>query len=401
MTYYRINETTISTDAPNAQALLARAYQQNLRPYCLCKPNGIEMYIAKINGQYVIKRMPNTGQTHSINCESYEVPSELSGLAQMEGTAITENKEDGTTSLKLAFSLSKGAGKAVQRQAQQEKDSVKTDGTKLTLRGTLHYLFDQAGFNRYTPKMRGKRSWFIIRKYLLEAAAEKLVKGTDLGSLLYIPETFSLERKDEITQRRQQAFQPLLQSTSSSKKLMIAIGEVKSIEQSRYGHKLIFKHVPDCPFMLADDIYKRLQKRFNNELALWDALEGSHLMAIATFGLSIAGITSIEEIALMIVSEDWIPFDNTHEYTLLGKLIEQNRSFIKSLRYNLGTDKAIAFAVLTDTGDTPTALYITNPEKVELNTQIDEMIKHSLFHSWVWNYTDIMPELPSARELPC
>lgn len=175
---------------------------------------------------------------------------------------------------------------------------------------------------------------------------------------------------------------------------MITIGEVKSIEKSRYGHKLLLKHAPDCPFMLADDIYKRLQNRFNNELALWDALESSHLMAIATFGVSTAGIASVEEIALMNVSEDWIPFDNHHEYTLLSKLIEQSRVFIKSLRYNLGKDKAIAFAVLTDTGDTPTALYITNPESFELNEQIDEMIKHSLFQSWIWNYTDIMPELP-------
>lgn len=391
---YKINETLISTDSPNFQTILAKAYQQNLRPYCLCRPNGIEMYIAKINGQYVIKRMPNTGQTHSINCASYEVPSELSGLAQMEGTAITENKEDGTTSLKLAFSLSKGAAKTLQQKTQQEKDSVKTDGTRLTLRGTLHYLFEQAGFNRYTPKIQGKRSWFVIRKYFLDAASEKLVKGTDLGNLLYIPETFILDKKDEITQRRQQVFQPLLQSNASQKKLMITIGEVKSIEKSRYGHKLLLKHAPDCPFMLADDIYKRLQNRFNNELALWDALESSHLMAIATFGVSTAGIASIEEIALMNVSEDWIPFDNHHEYTLLSKLIEQSRVFIKSLRYNLGKDKAIAFAVLTDTGDTPTALYITNPESLELNEQIDEMIKHSLFQSWIWNYTDIMPELP-------
>lgn len=391
---YKINGTILSADSSNYQIALAQAYQQRLHPYCLCKPNGIEMYIAKINNQYVIKRMPNTGQTHSINCESYEVPPELSGLAQMEGTAITENKEDGSISLKLAFSLSKGSPKAIQQAAQQEKDSVKTDGTKLTLRATLHYLFEQAGFNRYTPNMQGKRSWFVIRKYLLEAANEKLVKGTDLNNLLYIPEVFILEKKDEITQRRQQIFQPLLHNTGKSKKLMIAIGKVKSIEKSRHGFKLLLKHVPDCPFMLADDIYKRLQKRFGNELALWDALENTHLMTIATFGLNTAGIANVEEIALMNVSEDWIPFDNHHEYTLLGKLTEQNRLFIKSLRYNLGKDKAIAFAVLTDTGDTPTALYITNPESLELNEQIDEMIKHSLFQSWIWNYTDIMSELP-------
>lgn len=394
MSLFRFNQTPIDSNLNNFQAVLARAYQQNVRPFCLCKPDGIEMYIAKINEQYVIKRMPNTGKQHSINCDSYEVPAELSGLAQMNGTAITESKEDGTTTLKLAFSLSKGAGKAIQRQTQQEKDSVKTDGTKLTLRGTLHYLFEQAGFNRYTPAMRGKRSWFVIRKYLLQAANDTLVKNSELSSLLYIPEAFSLEKKEEITQRRQQAFQPLLQSTSSSRKLMIAIGEVKSIEPSRYGHKLIFKHLHDCPFMLAEDIYKRLQKRFSNELALWDMLETSHLMAIATFGLSPAGIVNVEEIALMVVSEDWLPFDNNTEYALLSHLIEHERKFIKSLRYNLSIDKAIAFAVLTDTGDTPTALYITNPDKPELHEQIEEMINISTFTPWVWNYTDIMPALP-------
>jgi Protein of unknown function (DUF1173) len=63
-------------------------------------------------------------------------------------------------------SLSKGPTKTIPTGNGEEKNSVKTDGNKLSLRGTLHYLWEQAGFNKWSPGMAGKRNWFVIRKYL-------------------------------------------------------------------------------------------------------------------------------------------------------------------------------------------------------------------------------------------
>jgi len=181
MSNYRIGEQHVSSDEPGLNDLLAETHAKKTRPACLCRNPAIEMYIAKVAGKFIIKRMPNSGSDHAPACDSYEPPPELSGLGQVMGSAIQENPDDGLTALKFGFSLTKVAGRSAPIPSGAETDSVKTDGNKLTLRGTLHYLWEEAGFNRWAPGMSGKRSWYVIRKYLLQAAEDKTAKGSSLA----------------------------------------------------------------------------------------------------------------------------------------------------------------------------------------------------------------------------
>jgi hypothetical protein len=198
------------------------------------------MYVAKVNGRFVIKRMPNTASEHDLSCESYEAPAELSGLGEVLGSAIQEHVEEGITDLKLAFSLTRRPWRAAPIPADGEPDSVTTDGKRLTLRGTLHYLWEQAGFHKWSPAMSGKRNWYVIRKFLLQAAQAKFAKGQALNDLLYIPEPFSLEHKDEIVQRRTALMAKLAAAAKNrSHSLMMLIAEVKEISAARYGYKLL------------------------------------------------------------------------------------------------------------------------------------------------------------------
>ena len=43
---------------------------------------------------------------------------------------------------------------------------------------------------------------------------------------------------------------------------MLLVGGVKKVDTARYGQKLIVKHFPELPFMLADDISNRIAERF-------------------------------------------------------------------------------------------------------------------------------------------
>jgi len=158
-----------------------------------------------------------------------------------------------------------------------------------------------------------------VRKYFLLAAENKVVKGSAFAERLYIPERFSAEKKAEIAQRRM-ARMAKAAPAGGARHLMIVVGEVAEIGKSRFGFKIRFKHVPDCDFLMNEDLHKRLHKRFATEIALWDsnAAQGAHLMAIATFGLSETGVPSCEEVASMVVSRDWIPFENQFELMLLA-----------------------------------------------------------------------------------
>jgi hypothetical protein len=137
---FRIAGRTVSGDDPQLPGILAALHGGKQRPFCLCSEPNPAMYIAKIGAHYILKRMPNTGPSHAPSCDSYDPPAELSGLGDVLGAAIQENVEDGTTSLKFGFSLSKMPGRAPAIPTGKESDTAKTSGNKLGLRATLHYL---------------------------------------------------------------------------------------------------------------------------------------------------------------------------------------------------------------------------------------------------------------------
>ncbi|MFP3594879.1 DUF1173 family protein, partial [Chryseobacterium sp. SIMBA_038] len=77
----------------------------------------------------------------------------------------------------------------------------------------------------------------------------------------------------------------------------------------------------------------------------------------ATFSVSGAGVASIEEASLMLVNENWIPFESIDERMLVDNLTNQKRRFVKGLRYNLPSTNPLASVVLSDTAE-PVAMYV-------------------------------------------
>ena len=341
--------------------------------------------------------MPDTGPQHDPACDSYEAPYELSGYGQVSGGAIREDVDDGVTRLKFDFSLSKTGAKAPAETSEPaDAGSAKADGAKLTLRALLHYLWDQAEFNRWRPRMAGKRNWAVIRKFLLEVAQGKMAKGKPLSELLFIPEMFNLERDGEIAERRAAFMRPLFETKTRGKPLMMLIGEAKEIAPARFGHRLVVKHLPKFPFLLDDDIHRRMATKFAAELSLWAALPDTHLIAIATFGLDANGVAKIDAIALMIVTENWIPFENGFEGELISALTRRGASFQKGLRYNLPMDQPLASAILREDGAEPVALFIAPSMASDANrAALDALTAQSEIATWVWRAgNEAMPQLP-------
>lgn len=397
--YYLIDGVKVALDDESVlQRELEKSYGAKKRPLCPCMDPGVEMYIAKIGNKYVVKRMPDSGGKHDPYCESYEFPAELSGRGQVVGSAIQEDVETHLTTLKFDFSLSKGASRAAPVASGIEKDSVTTDGKKLTLRGTLHYLWEQAGFHSWTPAMENKRNWYVIRKHLLEAAKNKEAKGAAFDSMLFIPETFRLEYKDDIAKRRIAALSQLTTETKSGQKLMLIIGEVKAIEPARYDYKMLIKHLPDMEIMLNADIHKRMNKRFQTELELWTANEKGHLIVVGTFGINKSGTASFNELALMMVNENWIPYEDINEFNLVDELTRKKQRFFKSLRYNLPSSTPLASVLHIGVNKVSTAMYVCPASATESYREaLEKLIEGSEITSWVWDAgQDVMPALPGV-----
>jgi Protein of unknown function (DUF1173) len=323
----------------------------------MCRTDGVEMYVARLGDGFIVKRMPNTGSDHAAACPSYEPPADLSGLGQVLGSAIREDPVTGETTLKLDFPLTRIAGRSTLPTSGDVGDSAATDGTRLSLRGLLHYLWDQAELTRWQPAFAGKRSWSTVRRHLLHAAENKIARDDALRSRLYIPEVFSVEQRDAINARRLAQWARIAASPGTPQRLTVLIAEVKEILPARYGYKAIFKHVPDQAFALDEQIYRRLQRRFERELSLWGTTERLRMVMIATFGVTASGIPTVYRASLMLVTNQWLPVENLPELRLIDTLVHQRRWFIKGLRYNLASSEPLACAVLTD-GAEPSALYI-------------------------------------------
>ena len=340
---------------------IAEAHASHRRPRCMCLVDGVEMYVARLAGSdrgYIVKRMPDTGSHHAPDCPSYEPPAEFSGLGQVLGSAITEDPATGETTLRLDFPLAKMPGRSTMPPAGGESDSVSSSGTKLSLHGLLHYLWDQSELTRWHPGFVGKRTWATVRKHLLQAAEHKLARGDALRARLYVPEPFDIDKRDAINARRLTQWQHAVAVPGKAQHLMLLIGEVKEIVPARYGFKAIVKHMPDQAFSIDEQLYRRLGRRFEPELALWGASDDIHMVMIATFGVSSAGVPAINELCLMPVTRQWLPVEDGFEKQLLDRLVGENRSFVKGLHYNLGRDNGIASAVLTDCEGSAPMLFI-------------------------------------------
>lgn len=398
MRRFEIAGAVLKEDDPTLPAAIAAAYRDRIRPLCLCREPGIPMYVAAMGEQFVVKRMPLSGGQHDPACDSYEPPVDLSGLGPLMGTAIRLHPASGMAALRLEFSLTRTGSRAAPAPGATESTSVTSEARRLSLRGLLHLLWHEAGLTKWTSAWAGKRHWWNIRYHLIEAAKTMLVKGAPLSEVLLVPEPFRAANKDAIEQRRAAALSAVQPQKTGPRKLMVLVGEVKEFQAARGGHRLVAKHLPGFPFLLDERAWTRVQARFEAELALWAANDASHLIVVATFGLNAAGLAIVEEIALMVVAENWIPYESAQELRLVEALAKLREQSIKGLRYAAPTDQPIAAALLMQHRPRPLVLFVV-PASIDdaYEAALAEMIaSRPEMDSWIWRAGQgEMPALPA------
>ncbi len=396
MREYRIGDRALEEHSSEFKDALPHAYEQRLRPLCMCKEPPVPMYIARLEGQYLVKRMPLSGRDHDPACPSYEPPYELSGLGPLIGNAI-QIDASGRADLKLDFTLTKrGPRTAPGASAASSEPSIQSEPKKLSLRAMLHYLWETGELTEWRSTWAGKRGWIRVRNSLIHAASLMTARSGPLSDILFVPEVFYPDDKDGIAARRAVALKDVRASGSGPRKLMLMVGEVKEFAAAREGQKISIRHLP-FGLMVEDGAWRRLVMRYEAELELWRSNEAFHLIVIATFGLSGAGIASVEEIALMVVNEHWIPFETIDELRLLERLSSLKRKSVKGLRFNLTRDQPIVSVTLPEQKPAPIAMFI-------VPASADEDYEHALAEmiearpeitSWVWRVAEgDMPRLP-------
>ncbi len=236
-----------------------------------------------------------------------------------------------------------------------------------------------------------------MRSHLLRAAEHKIARGDALRGRLYVPEVFSVEERDAINASRLAQWQHAVAAPGRPQQLILLIGEVKEIVPGRYGYKARIKHVPDQALAIDEPLYRWLGRLFDAALALWGSADCVHMVTIATFGVSTAGIPAITQMSLMPVTPQWLPASDSFERQLVERLVAHGRSFIKSLRYNLRRDQCLATATLTDMGSPGPLLFIVPPRLDGAAPEcLHDVIAGCESPAWTWRpASEGMPRLPA------
>jgi hypothetical protein len=399
--HYLINGRIFAADNLDLQEALARIHGTPARPRSLCVDQGVEMYVSKFS-DFVIKRMPNTGAEHHPTCPSYELPANESGLGEMLGEAIVERGPDGVE-LRLNFPLTRRVGRSFVMADREPPAEVALARKQLSLRGLLHYLWERAGFNRWSPRMQGKRSYWVLRKFLLQACEEVETKGLHLAERVFIPEQFSLDRAADIARRRDEALS-ILSSVDAGPhfKLMIAIGELKDLRPTALGYKLVLRHLPDGGFFIEERAGSRTKRAFELELQAWSAGQVK-LIAACLFRAKREHLYQIESLTLMMTSSQWIPLDHAYEKDVVDKLVTEQRAFVKPLRYEAKQVGRFPNFLLLDAGERPVALDILSRFLAEQERAAKaRAIADRVSAGWVWDTAQsaVVPDVPKAVPRP-
>lgn len=376
---------------------LAAAHEERIRPLCLCSDPPVPVYVTRLGDTFVLKRMPFTGSQHAVSCSHYESPAELSGLDEVLGTAISEDPDTGVTQLRVGFAMSKGMPRTVGSSTGQESGGVRSDGVQLSLRGLLHFLWYDADLTRWLPGFAGRRSWGVVRSHLLAAAVNKTVRGVPLMNSLYVPEVFTAASRDEIDARRMRRFANGLQRHADVRPLMLLIGEVKEIAPMRYHFKVVVKHMPDQAFLLDSQLHRRMVKRFERQLSLWDTSKHIRMIVIATFAMSDVGLLMIEELSLVPTSSHWLPVEDGYELQLVDRLVNDGRAFEKVLRFNAKLEQRSATAILLDAERSPVAMCLDRTStEFDTSPEIEALRPGSGPFQWIWRvHTSALPSFPT------
>ena len=316
-------------------------------------------------------------------------------MGEVLGEAIIERGQEGVE-LRLDFPLTRRIGRSFAAADPQPPAEVTVARKQLSLRGLLHYLWERAGFNRWYPRMQGKRSYWVLRKFLLQASEEVETKGLRLTERVFIPEQFSLDQAAEIAQRRDEALSILLSPDAGLHfKMMIAIGELKEFRATTLGYELVLKHLPDCAFFLDRKAGERTKRAFEAELLAWTAGQVRLIAACLVYAKR-EHLYQIESLTLMMTGAQWIPLDHAYEKDVVDKLVAEERAFIKPLRYEAKHVEQFPNFQLLDAGEQPVALdilsaFLTDQERAAKARAIAERKPKG----WVWDtaQNSLIPDL--------
>lgn len=254
---------------------IAIAHATRERPRCLCRREGVPMYVARSRHGFILKRLPRTRLTHDVGCPSHRPPP------VQRTSAHTAHHKVG--------------------EPARERDPLHAASSE-ALGRLVGELWRASGLTRRDSGDECKCSWYAVRKQLLSTLAQEDAR---FGRRVWIPECFFVPRRDHIEERRKRWWWAPVQDKKTDNDRPLLIGELKRIAPAPGGYEFVIKHLPDLRFDVADDLYHFMSRRFASELAEWAIGAAQHLVLIAAFDPTGESRAVLGSLHLMTVDQSW------------------------------------------------------------------------------------------------
>lgn len=409
----KINGKTYSlefqTDASFAKAwkaVLQRAHAQRSEVTCCCPGRGTRQLAPKhydASDAFGLARYPESGEEHATDCIYYAPNADKSGLGGYD-VGVVDERGDGTVKIRMGIGL-KVADQNTTPCGEQRPPAVA--GRKqpaMSLLGLLHYLWSEANLNTWWPRMTGKRNPFMIG-VLLDAAAKKVrvSRGTLSDALLvFAPQQ---GRGSDLLNAAK------LAAAIKSNRRVVVVTQLRDWTQeveAKTARFLPLAAAYGIPFLnLSAGDWSNVCDRFPLAVAAWRG--GGKVVAIVQAEPSVAdsGKTraTVVSMALMQVTENWIPVDSSYEYAIADMLTSDGRAFLKPLRFDADKDQVFPDFVLLDTncaGGTPMEVFGRTDETYEARKAAKIVFYNANYGTtgwWMWNAAagEPVPLFPANR----
>lgn len=340
-----------------AQSLLKATYDRHERPLCPCRPDGIPLQIRFAHGRYHLARMPYGGWRHAPSCSFFEPAQDEQGRTGYAEDAIVET-EGGATSIRLDVPLAKRSSPDGEVGGDQKQECLGGKRNAISLLALLHYLWEEAGFSRWHPKMQGRRGWPQIRKYIINSARAILVSGHPLHEVLLMPESYRPEKAAKQRADRD-AFFGHLQDLGGERRGAIIIAPVAEICEKDGRRHIELEHMRDTWLWTDLDALRRLSLSFPRAVRMVERPSSVHsVIGIFTVWRNGRGYLWVQDAALMPVTDSWIPVDSRYEAMIAHTLVKEGRSFYKPLRYDADESETFPNFMLLDASGEPLPMEI-------------------------------------------
>ncbi|WP_407364173.1 DUF1173 family protein (plasmid) [Pseudomonas luteola] len=279
-----------------------------------------------------LARFRDSGPEHAMECRFYSPAPERSGL-QGYSKGVVEEREDGSLRIKLARGLRIQAASGKPRTSVRQA-TLSAPGERkpaMTLLGLLHLLWSESRLNIWFPAMEGKRSPGLIYSKLRETANRIAANQVPLEKVLLL--AAQKDSKEAIKNKQ------LAELAAVKGYRLVAISPLARYDAERHSQELTRLPLVG-PFgmpslTLEPTDWTRAVKRFRHEISAWK--RGARVMAIAQLSVT-SGAAPLQgqvlELALMQVTDRWIPVDSSYESLIEERLHAAQRSFEKPLRYD-------------------------------------------------------------------